>query len=167
MIIEYLLLGLGMLLLLLIYYVYSKDAQQARQIRSIASAVEELHRQLYTTEKKINRRIADIASSEPSVDNEDIHRELEEGMQRIAVPVSQSLQEIQRGFAAYKADIDKRLGLLEGGMRNFSMPSSVGGMDDDKIIALFKQGIDIDTIAKELRLSKPEVEFVLKINKIR
>lgn len=167
MIIDYLLIGLGLLMLFLVYYIYSKDAQQTRQIRAIASAVEELHRHLYATEKKISQRIADIASHESPAGSEEIHRELEEGIQRIAVPVSQSLQEIERGFAAHRAEMNKRLSLLEEGMRHFTMPSSVSGMDDEKIIALFKQGVDIDTIAKELRLSKPEVEFVLKINKIR
>ena len=47
------------------------------------------------------------------------------------------------------------------------MPSSVHGNDDSKITSLFKQGIMIDTIAKELHLSKAEVEFVLKINQLR
>lgn len=164
---DYLLIGLAALLLLLIYYVYSKDAQQARQIRAIASAVEELHRHLYATEKKINQRIADVASFELPAGNEAMHRELEEEIQRIAVPVAQSLREIESAIAAHKAETDRRLASLEEGMRHFSMPSSVSGMDDEKIIALFKQGVDIDTIAKELRLAKPEVEFVLKINKIR
>jgi len=40
-------------------------------------------------------------------------------------------------------------------------------MDDARIIALYQQGVDIAGISKELRLSKPEVEFVLKLNKIR
>ena len=43
---------------------------------------------------------------------------------------------------------------------------SVGGYDE-KIISLFKQGVSLETISKELHLSKPEVEFVLKINQIK
>ena len=49
----------------------------------------------------------------------------------------------------------------------FILPSSVHGNDDSKITSLFKQGVDVDTISKELHLSKAEVEFVLKINQLR
>jgi hypothetical protein len=56
---------------------------------------------------------------------------------------------------------------LESGVKQISIPSSIHGNDDEKIISLFKQGVAIDTIAKELHISKPEIEFVLKINKIK
>jgi len=48
-----------------------------------------------------------------------------------------------------------------------SVPNSVNGNDNDKIISLFKQGISLDTISKELHISKPEVEFILKLNRMK
>lgn len=164
---EYILIGLALLLIYLIYFVISKDAQQSRKIRSIATAVEELHRQLYTTEKKINQQIDQLASLEPPMSRAEIDQKLEKSMYATAAPVAESLEAIEQGFEAFKRDISKRLHHVEDGMRSLSMPSSVSSMDDEKIIALFKQGIPLETIAKELHLSKPEVEFVLKINKIR
>ena len=47
------------------------------------------------------------------------------------------------------------------------MPKSLTGLDDQKIISLYKQGMDEETIAKELALSKGEVEFALKISKMQ
>ena len=167
MIPEYLLLGLAALMLFMLYQIYTKDAQHAKQMRSIASSVEELHREFYAMQKQVGKRMDDIAFAEPAMDKEEIGHEVEEEFQRLAGPVAESLQEVERGFAAFKMDVDKRLRQVEERMRSLSMPSSVSGMDDEKIIALFKQGVAIETIAKELRLSKPEVEFVLKINKIR
>ncbi|MEA3372159.1 MAG: hypothetical protein U9Q62_00575 [Campylobacterota bacterium] len=165
--IEYILIGLAALMLYLIYVIISKDAQQNRKIRSIATAVEELHRQLYASEKKINQQIDQLASLEPPMSRSEIEQKLEQSSYATAVPVAQSIEEIQRGFDAFKSDITKRLHQVEDGMRSLSMPSSVSNMDDEKIIALFKQGVPLETIAKELHLSKPEVEFVLKINRIR
>jgi len=166
-IVEYLLAGLGILLIYITYFIMSRDTQRSKKINSIATAVEELHRQLYTVETKMKQEIELLSAADTPLSKELLHHELEQGLQRIAGPVSQSLEEVERNFSAYKADFDKRLRQLEEGMRSLAMPSSVSGMDDAKIIALFKQGIDLDTIAKELHLSKPEVEFVLKINRIK
>jgi orotate phosphoribosyltransferase-like protein len=52
-------------------------------------------------------------------------------------------------------------------VKQITIPSSIHGNDDEKIISLFQQGVSIETISKELHISKPEVEFVLKINKIK
>jgi hypothetical protein len=164
---EYLLIALGLLLLYVIYFVMSKDTQHSRQIRAIANAVEEFNRRLYAVEKNLSERI-DAVTAEHSDDELFNEREaLERRVQQVAAQLSHSIMGMEEGLGAFKSDIDKRLSHLEEGMRQLSMPSSVTGMDDEKIIALYKQGVAIDAIAKELRLSKAEVEFVLKINKIR
>ena len=164
---EYLLIGLGLLVLYIIYYMLSKESQQARQIRAIASAVEEFNRRLYMMEKQLGARIDAAAAENSRDDDAAIYGELERKMQQFAASLSHSVSGMEAGVTAFKADVDKRLSHLEEGLRQLSMPASVTGMDDEKIISLYKQGIPIDAIAKELRLSKAEVEFVLKINKIR
>ena len=164
---EYLLVGLGLLMLYVIYYVLSRENQQSRQIRAIASAVEEFNRRLYTMEKQLGARIDAAAAEHSRDDDAALHGELERKMQHFAASLSHSVAGMEEGINGFKSDVDKRLSHLEEGLRQLTMPASVTGMDDEKIIALYKQGIAIDAIAKELRLSKAEVEFVLKINKIR
>ena len=73
----------------------------------------------------------------------------------------------EQNLADLASAVDNRLSNLEGGIRQIAMPSSVHGNDDSKITSLFKQGIEIDAISKELHLSKAEVEFVLKINQLK
>jgi hypothetical protein len=65
------------------------------------------------------------------------------------------------------SQIDSRITSLETGVKQISIPTSIHGNDDEKIISLFKQGVSLDTISKELHISKPEVEFVLKINQLK
>ncbi|MDX1295370.1 MAG: hypothetical protein R3302_03845 [Sulfurimonadaceae bacterium] len=164
---EYLLIGLGLLILYVIYYVISKDAQQSRQIRAIASAVEESNRRLFALEKKLGDRIDAVASRVESDDDADFQGQVEMQLKHVAASLSGSVTEMQNAVSTFQRDVDKRLMHLEEGMRQLTMPSAVTGMDDEKIIALYKQGVPLDAIAKELRVSKAEVEFVLKINKIR
>lgn len=166
-IIEYLLGALGLLLIYITYFIIKRDTQQRRKIDSIASSVEETHRQIFALEKKMRQEMDLLSNMDTPISREELHLELERSVQRIAEPVAASLEGIEHDVSAMRADLDKRIHQLEDGLRSLSMPSQVSSMDDAKIIKLFKQGSEIESIAKELHLSKPEVEFVLKINKIR
>jgi hypothetical protein len=84
-----------------------------------------------------------------------------------SLPIMESLGHIEGTFSAYKEKTENRLRYLEERIRNLSLPSSVSGLDDEKVIGRYNQGLEVDVIAKELRLSKAEVEFVLKINQLR
>ena len=166
--VEYILIAIGVVILFLIYYMFSKDAELSRHIRAIATAVEDLNRQLYTVEKKLHE--VDTASSkkEPrGMSDEEIYAEIERSVYDMVKPVSSNLHTMEQNLADLARVVDARLTTLEGGIRQISMPSSVHGNDDSKIVSLFKQGADIDTISKELHLSKAEVDFVLKINQLR
>ena len=81
--------------------------------------------------------------------------------------IEAGMNSIKFSINAIDAQIESRISSLESGVKQISIPSSVQANDDEKIISLFKQGVPLETISKELHLSKPEVEFVLKINKIK
>ncbi len=164
---EYLLIGIAVILLILIYYVYSKDMASAKQIRRIAMAVEELHKELYLLDKKLSRHIHETPIVQESLYHEDMTHALEAQMHTITKPLTASINETRDALQQYRDEIEDKIRVLEEGMRKLSLPTSVSGMDDARIIALYQQGVDIAAISKELRLSKPEVEFVLKLNKIR
>ncbi|MEA2111782.1 MAG: hypothetical protein U9P71_07020 [Campylobacterota bacterium] len=165
--VEYLLIIIALILLFLIYYIYSKDIQNTTQIRRVAMAVEELNKELYVLEKKFERHIQDTPIMENTMHDEDIAYELELGMKKMSEPMVASISEIHVKLQEQHDEFENKVQKLEESMRKFSLPSSVNGMDDSRIISLYQQGVDIVTISKELRLSKPEVEFVLKINKIK
>jgi hypothetical protein len=164
---EYLLIGIAVILLFLIYYIYSKDVQSTTQIRRVAMAVEELNKELYLLDKKLERHIQETPLIENTMLDEDIAYELEVGMKKMSDPLVASISQLHVKLQEQRDELDYKVQKLEDSIRNLSLPSSVNGMDDARIISLYQQGVDIATISKELRLSKPEVEFVLKINKIK
>jgi archaellum component FlaC len=165
---DYLILAVGVVVLLLIYYIVSRETQQAKQIRAIATAVEKINHQLFSLDKAINHRIDKLQeTSNDTMNSADLNYELEVGISEFTTPIQNKLSQIDNEFNLIKKQLDKRISYLEDNMRNLSLPSSVTGMDDDRIISLYKQGVDLDTISKELRLSKAEVEFVLKINQLK
>ncbi len=168
MLYEYLLIGVGIVILVLIYYIFSRDSQQHRQIRAIATAVEHLNHQVYELQQRVNASLKEMEVKEGGFINDaDLRYELEVGISEYTKPMQTELHKFQDELSHTTQQMQKRLMQIEESLRAFSLPASVNGMDDERIITLFKQGIDIETISKELRLSKPEVEFVLKINKLR
>ncbi len=164
---EYLFIGIALILLFLIYYIYSKDVHSSKQIRHIAMAVESLHKELYLLDKKLSRHIHDTPMAEEAGYSEEVIREFEASMESLSKPLVASVNDIRSALQQHRDEMEHKIRILEEGMRKLSLPTSVSGMDDARIITLYQQGVDIAEISKELRLSKPEVEFVLKLHKIR
>lgn len=167
--IEYVVVAMALLMVYILFYVFTKDPDSARNIRSIASVVEELNREVFYLKKnlaEIKKEIQPTATTKRMSDDE-IYQEIERSVYDMTQPLSIGVKNLQETIYMLDTQIDARISSLENGVKQFSIPASIHANDDDKIISLFKQGVSLETISKELHLSQPEVEFVLKINKIK
>ena len=158
---------MALVILYLLYYVYEKDTQYSKNIRSIASVVEELNRDLFYLRNKLAEETKKIEQSQRGMSDEEIYQEIERTVYDMIQPLALTLKEVQNSITAIDSQLESRITNLENGVKQISIPSSIHANDDEKIISLYKQGVSVETIAKELHLAKPEVEFVLKINKIQ
>lgn len=165
---EYVVVGMAGVILYLLYYVYTKDSDYNRNIRSVATVVEELNREIFYLKKNLDETKKTMIQHKPrGMSDEEIYQEIERSVYDMIQPLSVGLKNMEESIYAIDSQIDSRVSSLETGVKQFSIPSSVHANDDEKIITLFQQGVSVETISKELHLSKPEVEFVLKINKIK
>ncbi|NOQ30749.1 MAG: hypothetical protein GQ570_06470 [Helicobacteraceae bacterium] len=169
---EYIVAIISLLLIYVIYQNMVKTSKDARHIRSLALAVENLNREFYALEKKVNKFTEEIEiTSSVNITHADIQQHVQQAITDMAQPIAASLENVEENineFNEFKENITRRLDSMETGMKSFSMPSSVNGsMDDDKIISLYQQSKSAELVAKELRLSQAEVEFVLKVHKIK
>ena len=165
--IEYLVVVMAAVMLYLIYYVFTKDSQYSKNIRSVASVVEELNREIFYLKKKVKETGLNISKNTNRMSDDEVYQEIERTVFDMVKPLSMGLKRMEEQVSAIDSQIDSRISNLENGVKQISIPSSVHGNDDEKIISLYKQGVTFDTISKELHISKAEVEFVLKINKIK
>ncbi len=163
----YVMVAMAVVILYLIYYVFSKDSEYNKNIRSIATVVEELNREIFYLNKNLTETKKGIQQSTRGMNDEEIYQEIERSVYDMVQPLSIGLKHMQETIHAIGSQVDARISSLENGVKQFSIPSSIHANDDEKIISLFKQGVSLETISRELHLSQPEVEFVLKINKIK
>ena len=64
--------------------------------------------------------------------------------------------------------IEEKIVGIEEKIREFGyFPTSSTNIDEKRIIGMFRDGWSIDAIAKEMRLSKGEIEFTLKLADIK
>ncbi len=164
---EYFLITVAAMILYLIYYIFTKDALYNRNIHSVASVVEELNRDMFYFKKKLIELEKILEDTPKRMNDEEIYQEMERTAHDMIQPLIYTVKALQENVETVSAQIDTRLSSVETGVKQISIPSSVYGNDDEKIISLFKQGVSLDTISKELHISKPQVEFVLKINKFK
>lgn len=165
--IEYLVVAMAAMILYLIYYVFTKDSQYSKNIRSVATVAEELNREIFYLKKKLSETQKGITKNTNRMNDDDIYQEVERTVYDMVKPISLGLKRLEESVQSIDEHIDARISSLESGVKQISIPTSVHGNDDEKIISLFKQGVNLETISKELHISKAEVEFVLKINKIK
>ncbi len=164
---EYIVIAMAGIILYLVYYVYTKDAQYNRNIHSVASVVEELNREIFYLKKSTKEMQVKSNISTRGMSDEEIYQEIERSVYDIVQPITKALKQVQENIEMIDAQIDTRIATLESGVKQISIPTSMHGNDDEKVVSLYKQGVDLETISKELHISKAEVEFVLKINKIQ
>lgn len=155
-----------------LYYTNFKSEKVAKKSKILASAIEELNRDVYKIENKIKdieHEISEQRNSNETEISEDVVKSMVNSkIENLATEVVNSLHEIESSFAEFKSQNEQKIMLLEDNIRSMSVPKSLsGGVDDNQIFNLFQQGMSIDMIARELRLPKAEVEFSLKLNKMR
>ncbi len=164
---EYIVIIMALIILYLLYYVFTKDAKYTKNIRSVASVVEDANREIYYLKKKLEQTQQSIQKNSQRMNDDEIYQEIERSVYDMQQPLALALKQMQNNIESIELEIDARMSQLESGVRQISIPSSLHANDDEKIISLYKQGVDIEIISKELHLAQPEVEFVLKINKIK
>ncbi len=164
---EYVVVAMAALILYLLYYVFSKDSQYNKNIHSVATVVEDLNKEIFYLKKKLQEAQKNIHENKKTMSDEEIYQEIERSVYDMVQPLSIGLKQMQETVHAIDSQIDSRVSSLENGVKQISIPSSIHANDDEKIISLYKQGVSLETISKELHVSKSEVEFVLKINKLK
>ncbi len=168
--------GIGVVILFILAYLYIKDLENAKKLKSYEKSIEELNKQIHSLRKiakeyeenKHNTEI-DSSNNKRHIDSKlnEVRAELQNDVKQALnslSPLISVLEEIQKSFQIHKNKIDRRMGEIEDRVKAvISIPTISNSLDESKIVAMFKNGRTMEEIAKDLRVTKGEVELILKI----
>lgn len=162
--------GIALVFILLIIYLYLKDYESARKARRYENSIEDLNKEIYRLQKKFKEQENDLEKFKQSF-KQQIYQETRLEMKNLIdsnlyaqiSPIKTHLSSLREKYEEYQDNIDNKIIALEERIKEFAYtPSNPNNIDERRIISMYKDGWSVDSIAKELRIGKGEVEFTLK-----
>lgn len=139
--------GIVVLFVLIFIFFYVKDSETQRRLARCEKSLDGLNKDIFKLQKMLKNA---PKSTEVEFD------------------FRKSLDDIYAIIEKDREYVDNKLTILEERLKENSLyPSSSSNIDDRRIIALFKDGWSIENIARELMITKSEVEFTLKLADIK
>jgi len=143
--------GLSFFMFMLFLYVIKRDRIIEQKFAAFELSLEEIHKEMYHLKKHIN--------STPDEKLNKIERIVESIVDDIRVIEKKNLEIIN----SLKDEIED----LKMKIRKNSIPeisNMINKNDEERIIALYKNGYSIEEISRELRIPAGEVELILKFS---
>lgn len=142
--------GIVVLFVLIFIFFYIKDGESQKRLMRFERSLDDLNKDIY----KLQKSLKNISSN----DNAELKMDFRK-----------SLDDIYAIIEKDREYVDNKLTILEDRLKenSFYPSSSSSNMDDKRIISMFKDGWSVENIARELMMTKSEVEFTLKLAGIK
>lgn len=145
-----------LILIILLLYISLKEKESAKKITQLERSIEDVNKEIYKIQKWILE-----SEKKPKNDSQDL-----ETLKSLG-EVKNDIISLQHGLQSDRNYFEDKILVLEERLRSlghFNTP--LQQRNETQILDLFKNGYTIDAISKELRITKSEVEFVLKLSEL-
>ncbi|TLD83584.1 hypothetical protein LS70_005205 [Helicobacter sp. MIT 11-5569] len=168
--------GIAIVFILLIVYLYLKESENNKRTRRYEKSIEELNKEVYRLQKRIKEQESELERFKASIKAQiyqdtrlEMKNLLDTNLSAQVVPLRNDMESLKSQWQANKTHLENlehlehKIFALEDRIKEFAYtPTNPTNIDEGRIIAMFKDGWSVDSIAKELRIGKGEVEFTLK-----
>ena len=161
--------GLAVVMLIVVLYMAVKDRETSRKMAMMEAGIDGLGREIFNIAKaveKMKREVREEMVRRELELRQGGEEDLEHLVNRKLQPFVLQLQHLQEQVEAMRTELQERVEKLDGKVRQVTFATEHAAPDEQKILQLHAQGMDAESIAKQLRLGKGEVELVLKFSKI-
>lgn len=145
-----------LMIIIVLLYITLKEKESAKKIMRLEASIEDVHKEIYKIQKWIvdsDKRTQDVKPNAETF--------------KAMADLKADILSLQHGLQSDRDYFEDKILVLEERLRSlghFNAPSQQ--RNEKQILDLFKNGYTIDAISKELRISKSEVEFVLKLSEL-
>ncbi len=158
--------GLGIVMILILAFSYIKDLESSSKLKMYEKSIEDLNMQLFKLQKKLKER--EVKDALPGNDiDEIVKRELNKEIIKIDTRVKNAISSLENEIDELKKDIEERHYNMDEKIKEVGyIPTSTQNVDEGRILSMHSSGYSAEDIARELRISRGEVEFTLKLANI-
>ncbi|CUU40158.1 MULTISPECIES: hypothetical protein [Helicobacter] len=150
------------------FFNYTRNFDVSKRIRRIEKGMEDINNEIFKIHKWIKDSELENQLSTTALHNK-IKTESIDVVNNALVNVYRQVEILEAQVNKERDYIEEKIVSIEEKIREFGYfsGSSATNIDEKRIIGMFRDGWSIDAIAKEMRLSKGEIEFTLKLADIK
>lgn len=159
--------GIVVVVLLVITFIYTRDNEVGKRLRSFEKSIEDINIQLYKLKKSMKER--EFENNDE--DNEfriRLRGEIKGDNEALKAELYEAIKEFGKEYEEERIKLEDKIAIIEERLKESLYISNVTtSVDENRIIALFQKGYTVDAIAKELNIGKGEVELSLSLANLR
>ena len=173
--------GIAVVLVLLIIYMYLKEGESNKRSRRYEKSIEELNKEVYRLQKRIKEQESALEHFKVGIKAQiyqdtrlEMKKLLDSNLGTQVVPLRADMESLKAQWQSHQKalenieHLENKIFSLEDRIKEFAYtPTNPTNIDEGRIISMFKDGWSVDSIAKELRIGKGEVEFTLKFANLK
>ena len=149
------------------FFNYTRNFDLNKRLRRFEKGMEDLNNEIFKIHKWIKDNELENQLSSTAL-NTKIKTESIDAVNNALVNVYRQIEILEAQVNKEGDYIEEKIVGIEEKIREFGyFPTSSTNIDEKRIIGMFRDGWSIDAIAKEMRLSKGEIEFTLKLADIK
>lgn len=146
---------------------YTRGFDTAKRIRRFEKGMEDINNEIFKIHKWIKDNELENQLSTNALHTK-IKTESIDAVNNALVGVYRQIEILEAQVNKERDYIEEKIVSLEEKIREFGyFPTSSTNIDEKRIVSMFRDGWSIEAIAKEMRLSKGEIEFTLKLADIK
>ncbi len=156
-----------LVLSIIIFFIYIKDKEVNKRFSIYEKSIEDLNKRIFLLEKN-QKKIMQQENLNIEQELKKIENSIKFRVEESIAPLTKSIKDIHWIVNKFQNETDSRIETLETLTKEINaLISSSENIDENRIIELYKEGMSIDEIAKNQKISQGKVGLVLKLANLK
>jgi len=157
--------ALAVVMLIVIIYLAIKEKESARKMAMIETGIDMLNQELFKINKELESLEKRLKEEQKQGNEIDINL-LNSFVDEKISPLMEQMENFEDRISFLSDNLAQNLEAIQTKIKQITMPSEHVSSYDKQVLQLYSEGMDPESIAKQLRIGKGEVDLILRFSKL-
>lgn len=157
--------ALAVVMLIVIIYLAIKEKESARKMAMIETGIDMLNQELFKINKELESLEKRLKEEQKQGNEIDINL-LNSFVDEKISPLMEQMENFEDRISFLSDNLAQNLEAIQAKIKQITMPSEHVSSYDKQVLQLYSEGMDPESIAKQLRIGKGEVDLILRFSKL-